>query len=121
VQLPIAAAEVDQPRFADAAVLHGSYGGQAGQGKIAVPARQFGKSGHRACLDFREFHRDDQLVRPQVSLEQSFEEVLGFHTALALGTGQQQRGAERHRAGRKFGRRIGVGETAAERAAVPDR
>ena len=56
----------------------------------------------------------------QVGLEQSLEEILRLHLALAREAAEHQRRAERHRAGRQFRRRIGVGEAAAERAAVAD-
>ena len=92
-----------------------------GQSEIAVAARQFGKARRRARRRRRKFDRNDQFARPQVGLEQTLEEILGLDLALAASAGQHQRRAERHRAGRKFGRRIGIGETAAERAAIADR
>ena len=86
-----------------------------------MAARQLGKSDRRSRWRHWKFHRDDQFAGLQVGFEQALEEILGLHLALAGQAAEHQGRAERHRAGRQFGRRIGVGEAAAERAAVADR
>ena len=72
------------------------------------------------CYD-RKFDGHDQLTRPQIGLEQSLEEILGFHLALACAAAQDQRCSQRDGTSRQLCRRIGIGQASAKRAAVADR
>ena len=116
------AAEIDQPRAVSmrSRCMCGDRG-QPDQREVAVTARKLGEADRRSRLHRRKLHRDDQFARPKIGLEQALEEILGLHLALARDAAQHQRRSERHGASRQLGRRIGIGQAAAERAAVADR
>src|SRR6202011_551411 len=57
----------------------------------------------------------------QIGFEQAREEILRLHGTLTLDAAEHQRRAEHHVAGRQLRRGVGIGEAAAERAAVTDR
>ena len=111
-------AEIGQPHVGKPLAVGARAGGQADDGVIAVPARQLGKADARVFARGRDAHRGEHFLRPQRRLEQSLEESVGLHLALAFGAGDFDLSPEREQAGGQFRRRIGEGDGAAEGAAV---
>ena len=108
------------PSAQESDALLGAVGdaGKADDGVVAMATRELGE--HRA-LGRGEFGAGQQLVWPQIRLEQGFEKIPGANASFALAASQNDRRIERERDGGIFRRRIGEREAAAERAAVADR
>ena len=68
----------------------------------------------------REAHRDDQLLRREDVGVGAREEVLRGHDARAVDAAHHDARAEREAGQRQLARRVGLGQRAAERAAVAD-
>ena len=114
-------AQVDQPRLAAAAgLVEGHPGRDAGLGVVAVAAGDLQEGPAGAGRGGRNGGLGQDLLGLQGGGEQAGEETGGVYPAVAAGPAQAEAGAEGHGERRQLGRRIGVGQTAAEGPPVAD-
>jgi hypothetical protein len=115
-------AEADQPRSRDHAVAgNGEMQREPGHRIVARPPRDLGNRAAVVRAGAGQLDRRDDLALAQRRLQQAGEEVARRHTPLPPARDEHHRGVQRHDAGRQLGGGIGIGQAAADRAAVADR
>ena len=118
---PVAHRKEGQAKIAEAAGLHDCLRRQADDGVVAVPPGEFVEEMYRILRRHRQLDGDQQFLRRQRRLIDSGEKIRGGNPPFAGLAAHDDGRVQRHHAGRQFGRRVGVGEAAAERAPVADR
>ena len=119
-QRPVADRKEDKAQIRQDISLDDRLGRKAGDGVIAVPARELMKERRGIFPRHRQFDGHQQFLRRQRSFIDAGEKIPRRDPALAGPSAHHDGRIERQHAGRQFRRRIALRQAAAERSAVAD-